>query len=346
MITPRAALRRLVMAGGWHVPLPGSMTPGQPVVLTYHGVPEERDARGLCRQVFEDHVRFLTHHFEMVGAPALGQPAREPGRLQVLLTFDDGFRNHAELVAPILRRHRVPALFFVPTRHTEPGRYLWFTYLRMLGQWFPGAGFMFRGEFMDMSPGVRPVTMRTLEARLLSLTPHPTAMYDAIDKELPRLEDYVERGRLDDQAAGMTVEQIGELAADPLFEVGAHTTDHPLLTRCDPDEQRRQIADNKTWLERLCGRPCEAIAYPGSDYDESVLRICRDAGFGAGYGDSKGRGLDPELEWPRVGIYYPSLAELGNKVRWSRAIAYWSGGRAQQWPAGQSETSTIGSRHA
>ena len=35
------------------------------------------------------------------------------------LSFDDGFRNIVRNAAPVLRRHQVPALFFVPTDYVE-----------------------------------------------------------------------------------------------------------------------------------------------------------------------------------------------------------------------------------
>ena len=112
----------------------------------------------------------------------------------------------------------------------------------------------------------------------------------------------------------MTTEQIEELAADPLFTIGAHTVDHPLLPRCGPDEQIRQIVENKVWLERICKQPCDAIAYPGSDYDEVILEHCRAAGFEAGYSYHRSIGADVHLEVPPVGIYcYPRRPNSASK---------------------------------
>lgn len=335
------------MAGGWRVPAPRSMTLGQPVVLTYHGISERRDSRGMCRRVFEEHVLFMIQHFALVAPPTREQPILPSDRQQVLLTFDDGFRNHAERVAPFLRRHGVPAMFFVPSRHATPRKFLWFAYLKMLEEYFPGNGFMFRGTFIDMSPWARHATVGALQEQLLGLTPHPSAMYEAIDQELPRLEEFVDSADLDDRCAGMSVEQVQELAADPLFTVGAHTTDHPLLTRCDPVEQIRQIGENKQWIERLTGRRCEAIAYPGSEYDEAILQHCRSAGFTSGYGGESARGPDAaELAIPRIGIYYPSVAELGNKIRWSRAISYWRGNKWHTTPVGTPKSTSVESTRA
>jgi peptidoglycan/xylan/chitin deacetylase (PgdA/CDA1 family) len=89
----------------------------------------------------------------------------------VLLTFDDGLRNNAEVATPIVRKHGVPAIYFFSSRHATPGKYLWFVYLSNLERQFKGAGFVFRERFMDMFPGRREATMSELTEALLRLRP-------------------------------------------------------------------------------------------------------------------------------------------------------------------------------
>jgi peptidoglycan/xylan/chitin deacetylase (PgdA/CDA1 family) len=125
---------------------------------------------------------------------------------------------------------------------------------------------------------------------------------------------------LNDRCAGMTAEQIGELAADPLFAIGAHTTDHACLTKCEAAEAERQIASNKQWIEQVTDRECEVIAYPNADYDETVIDICRRLGFNQGYAVNRSINYDERFEIQRTGIYAPSLKELGFKLRWARMV--------------------------
>ena len=168
------------------------------------------------------------------------------------LTFDDGFGNNAEVVAPILRKYRVPALFFVSSRHSTPGKYLWFSYLRALERRYPAERLRFRGTAFDMTPRARSDSIQRLSTILLDLRPHPTAMYSAIETELPPLEEFVAESELQDCYAGMTPEQLAHLAAEPLFSIGAHTADHPFLSRCEAAERQRQIHSNREWLEAVC----------------------------------------------------------------------------------------------
>lgn len=62
-------------------------------------------------------------------------------------------------------------------------------------------------------------------------------------------------------------------------EIGAHTIRHPRLTRIPEADARREIAESKTWVEKITGSPCTMFCYPYGDWDERVASLVRDAGF-------------------------------------------------------------------
>ena len=300
----------------YKLPFLRALASRSPTVFLYHSVPPKDDNGNIDERSFEHQVLFLKRYCDFVTQASLGQQRKVLDKIQVLLTFDDGMRNQATVVAPILRRHRVPALFFVCSRHATPGRYLWFTYLRALERHFPGTGFRFRGAFVDMTPGQRRASAKRLSEFLLNLRPHPAAMYQVIDEELPRLEDFVSKPVIADAYAGMTAEQVGELAADPLFSFGIHTVDHPFLTKCNTQDLIQQIQQNRKWIESNCDSPCDIIAYPSGDYNSEVLECEKRLGVAYGYAVVPRINQDSRYEIPRIGIYATSLAVLGLKAFW------------------------------
>jgi peptidoglycan/xylan/chitin deacetylase (PgdA/CDA1 family) len=295
------------------------VAPRTPVVLLYHGVPMD-EADPVSGRAFEQHLAFLSEHCEFVSATQIEDRRSPYERLRLVLTFDDGFRNNADVAAPILRRYGVPALFFVSSRHATRGKYLWFSYLRALERFYPGEELVFRDTTLDMRPTARARSVRGLQATLLSLTPHPSAMYEAIETELPPLEDFVDAQSLADLYSGMTAEQVATLAADPLFSIGIHTEDHPFLTRCEPEEALRQVQRNRKWLEDVCGRPCDKIAYPSGDYDDAILDICRQTRIADGFAVIPRSAHRSRMEIPRIGVYAESTAALGFKAHWGSAL--------------------------
>jgi peptidoglycan/xylan/chitin deacetylase (PgdA/CDA1 family) len=290
----------------------------QPLVIMYHGVPSRsRDRNGIDAIAFVRQIEWLRRWVEFVHPDETAR-VRRRSKPRVLLTFDDGFLNHQQVVAPILAKHSIPALFFVPTRHGEPGGYLWFSYLRMLFRHFPRKTFAFRGEIFDMD-GHRRESVQRLRCRLFAIDPHPSGMYAAL-RQCPPLEEFVSQEELLDECAGLSGAEVAELFRSDLFVPGVHTVDHPLLTRCSPDEMSRQIRSNKDWLEMASGKPCTAIAYPGGDYDSRVIQCSQNAGLTSGYAILPRSRADGRFGIARSGIYSPSLPKLGVKLALSRWI--------------------------
>jgi len=280
----------------------------------YHGVPSQGHLQPLDCAAFERQIVFLKRNCTFIHAEQYAFSRGSRRQPTVLLTFDDGFRNNAEVAAPILRRHNVPAVFFVASRHCTPGRYLWFTYLRMLKAFFPGSSVRLNGKSISLKGADRERGIQEVTRQLLKLKPHPRATYDAIESQLPALESFVSAEILADEGQGMQPDQIGDLAQDPLFTVGAHTVDHPQLTRCESAEVAHQLEHNKAWLESVTGKVCDQFAYPEADFDRSVLEQCRRLGFQQAFGTERISIVDDQFAIRRIGVYSRLLAPLGVKL--------------------------------
>lgn len=69
-------------------------------------------------QQFEQDLAFYTRHFNWIDLPQLIASVKNGEKLPeraCLLTFDDGFREMSEIVAPVLKQHNIPAVFFLNT---------------------------------------------------------------------------------------------------------------------------------------------------------------------------------------------------------------------------------------
>jgi len=312
--------RDLLCGMCWRAPWSRLFGSRMPTVLMYHGIPRECGQPGVDAATFERHIIFLKEHFEFIAPEDMGRKRGRLARPRILLTFDDGFGNNAEVAAPILRTHGVPAVFFVCSGPARHGRLLWFAYLRVLTRWFQGDSLTCLGRDWDMTPAGRSRTIRALRDHLETLRPHPGAIYRQIEEHLPDPASFAPPEKVADHFAGMTARQVADLSRDPLFTVGAHTVDHPYLSLCDAQECRRQLLDNKTWIEDVTGRPCEVLAYPLGDYDRQVLACCRELGFRIGYAVIPQLRAEPELEIPRMGVYRPSLEILGVKATYGNVM--------------------------
>jgi peptidoglycan/xylan/chitin deacetylase (PgdA/CDA1 family) len=85
-------------------------------VLNYHDVPPH------LAPAFEEHLRLFAEHFAPVGRSellALQRGEWRSARPGLVLSFDDGLRSHAEIVAPLLDRYSFAGWFLLPAGFLE-----------------------------------------------------------------------------------------------------------------------------------------------------------------------------------------------------------------------------------
>ena len=91
-----------------------------PVILTYHSIAKGDSPIRIPPALFAEQMEWLKANAAVVPlaniVKALVSGAASPPRA-VALTFDDGFRDFAELAAPILRKLELPATVFLPTAY-------------------------------------------------------------------------------------------------------------------------------------------------------------------------------------------------------------------------------------
>src|SRR5262249_26049971 len=80
----------------------------------------------------------------------------------------------------------------------------------------------------------------------------------------------------------MTWDEIGDLAADPLVTMGAHTVNHVMLGKADEATARAELATSREVIAAALGKPVEHFAYPYGGPDlvgTREFRIAADLGY-------------------------------------------------------------------
>jgi peptidoglycan/xylan/chitin deacetylase (PgdA/CDA1 family) len=95
---------------------------GASVVLVYHRVLEGRGGVGdmVGERAFDGQMRYLAEHCRPVGWDRLINADGEG--IQVLVTFDDGYRDFFTRALPVLERHGVPSVVFAASELVFNGR--------------------------------------------------------------------------------------------------------------------------------------------------------------------------------------------------------------------------------
>ncbi len=86
----------------------------------------------------------------------------------------------------------------------------------------------------------------------------------------------------------MSAVDLQQLAAHELFQVGAHTTSHVALGFQDKNFQKKEILDNKLFLESLIHKKVDLLAYPYGNYNNETLTAARKAGMRGAFTTEEG----------------------------------------------------------
>lgn len=238
----------------------------QPRILMYHIVGDD----ALSARQFEWQLRFLRAKFEPIGLGTLVdrlQSDMVTGR-EVVITFDDGVRNHYELVWPLLRAYGVPATFFVCPGLIESGEWLWRTELRMRLKLL---------DDIDRSRVARSAgcSVQGVEAIMEWTKMLPMDDRLAFQLEIRRLTSSFSPSRLQmEHHAPLTWDQLRQMDAR-LITIGSHTRTHPILPTLDESALHEEIVGSRRNLEERLDREIDLFSYPNGANNARVVSIAR-----------------------------------------------------------------------
>jgi peptidoglycan/xylan/chitin deacetylase (PgdA/CDA1 family) len=332
------------------------LAPKPAIGLCYHLVsdvdqPHVRHYRPLTTTEFENDLAYLQRRFVFTSYDELSlrqEPARASRDNRVILTFDDGFAQCANVVAPILRRHGLTCIFFVIT-DLIGGHTLFRESVASLC-----IGAVLRRPAHEVEELVQelgltarfrsgpqvngslrpPVEMaelgsydRRLRPLLIWLLTAAEADVAAVDVLAERLgvnpEEYLRRVQ-----PYLTAEQICSLHSAG-FTVGAHGRSHRRLQSMSRADAEREIVGSCSDIRDLTGQATVPFAFPyfGGDIDRKWLAELRSRHKLIGlFFDTDGLSEDADFVVQRVFAerfgYDRSLDGILRRA-WSRPRAWW-----------------------
>jgi peptidoglycan/xylan/chitin deacetylase (PgdA/CDA1 family) len=230
-------------------------------ILMFHEVQENPDdeLRTGCSPAFLDRLirGLLARGWQIVSLDeALRRIRNGTERRFVVLTFDDGYRDTLDCARVILERYSAPFTVYVPTGAVT----------RELNGWWLGLREIFRGrDVVRIDALQRTFSCPDLPSKVEAL--RQTSAWIASDfSVLPTLcdtfrkyhiciEELVDRYFLDGDS-------LKCLARNPLVTIGGHSSSHRALSTLSEREMDQELADNRTFLERLLDVEIGHLAYP------------------------------------------------------------------------------------
>lgn len=253
-------------------------------ILAYHRIAELQDTpavdsrsvsatpEGFAQQM-EHLARFyrVVSMAEVLEAVEIGLPL--PKRA-VLVTFDDGYADFAEIAWPILKQLRLPATMFVPTSYPDHAEHA-FWWDRLYGAFTVTS----REEISVLPIGRFP--LRTAEQRRgalraiqnhVTVMPHDEAM-QLVDSVCVHLG-----GAQKQEGSVLSWDQLRRLVREGLT-LGAHTRTHAILTKVTREQVREEVQGSQEDLQREIGVCLPIFCYPNGNHNDTVVSVLREQGI-------------------------------------------------------------------
>jgi peptidoglycan/xylan/chitin deacetylase (PgdA/CDA1 family) len=278
---PRAHQRDWIARSFVRVARAVDRRPGLSIML-FHRVLTDYDPfrpGDLTATEFEAIVEVLTRDFTVLpldeAVARLEANSLPPAAASI--TFDDGYRDNLEIATPLLAQHGIVATIFITTGFLN-------------GEW------MFNDRVIEACRQTRKASMvfRALGSQPIDLSGEKArvrAAHAILDKAkyldfgarvaaVAELEEALEvrlgRGPMLDADGVRQLRNAG-------MAIGAHTVDHPILTKVDDATARAQIHESRHHLVELLREPVTQFAFPngkpGKDYGTTHVHMVVESGF-------------------------------------------------------------------
>jgi peptidoglycan/xylan/chitin deacetylase (PgdA/CDA1 family) len=263
--------------------------------LTYHRIgacanqPFDDGLFSATAEDFRAQIKYLRDHFDLLSVDSLLQATKQ-GRLELsrpsaLITFDDGYRDNYDVAFPILREIGVPAVLFVAAGYIDEPRLTWWdrvayivksTERSVLELDYPTK------DTLDLRELGRSRTIyRILKIYKSAHDIDQRRFFEQLELQAEVAVDSLVVGR----DLFMSWDQVREMKQDGI-EIGAHTYNHPVLSRISEDAQRQEMSRSKERLEAETGGVIRIMAYPVGGrgaFDGVTQRLAREAGYCAAF---------------------------------------------------------------
>jgi peptidoglycan/xylan/chitin deacetylase (PgdA/CDA1 family) len=287
MTSPIASLKSAVKAVVARRPgFAQSLTPRKPgcTVLMYHRVGAAADPfPNLDVASFRAQMEWLVRNCNVIAPGQLRERAcsRSHGpRPDVLVTFDDGYRDYHEHAYPVLRRLGIPAINFLCTRFVDdPTLVGWWDrlYLAINATTKRRAAFPWApSHVFDLTKSGKATFLRASKEYIkrqpeLAKEETTQSILDVLD---------VEASAVRAPRQTMTWDEVRE--ASDLTYWGGHTHNHVIVSRLDAPELETEIRTCRDRIAAETGRVPEMFAYPNGreiDFTDDAKGLLERYGF-------------------------------------------------------------------
>ena len=269
-----------------------------PRVLFYHGVAAnivdaQIETESISAADFERQLQYITKHFKPVSIDEFYRKLKDKtfDGDEILLTFDDGYRNMLTTALPLLEKYDVPFALFLTVENIDKGMLFPTTINRLVTL----------ASTVQSGSGDMLKNARYLKSRPIN----------QVEVLLGQLESMISKDEMEAlrrryaSIEPLTWDEVRVIAQSPLCTIGSHCMTHICCHGRQPiSEVIRQFGESRRILSEKLNRACDYLSYPNGSFTPEVEEVAKQSGYKMAF-STRYEAVDSEKAMAIGRIYVP-----------------------------------------
>ena len=275
-----------------------------PRILMFHKVviDSDNDTMGhISLALFTKLVAYLSQNYNLLTLRQMVENYRVHGCFDdnaLAMTFDDGFVNFRDVVAPVLNAIKAPSTIFICPELVNRGETLW---TEVVSRAFRRGAIRKKGGELGTVIG---------HLKSLPSVDRLREMKEFIDFEMPYMNDDSKVPESD----LMTWSDIAELQSSGRVEIGSHTLTHPVLSKESAEQSMFEIVESKRLIENKLGTEVASFCFPfgqHGDFSQRDVDLVKSCGYQCAVTSNFGvvGAKADRFQLPRIGADFSSFPQ-------------------------------------
>jgi len=267
------------------------------IILMYHGLTDKIVHEGIENynglhlnvEIFRLQIEYLKKYYNVISIDQLIERCVNNTTIpnnSVVITFDDGYKSNYTLAYPVLKKFNVPATISITTDFIENREFLWPDRTQYTINMTTVKSFKLNIDNETLSFDLhnnnsKMECLRKIRPKLLSMPQesvrkivesleHQLGKKLSIDKDIPEI------------FRPLNWNEILEMIKSGIISIGSHNCTHVVLTRCSPENVKKELLLSKQLIEEKTGSTCRLFCYPNGavgDFDHNTKKLLKEFGY-------------------------------------------------------------------
>lgn len=253
-------------------------------IINFHGV--RRDGtkpinnRHMPQSEFEKMIVYLKQNFQVVSLNEIFDAHRskkEFTRKCIAITFDDGYLNNFEIAYPILKKHNIPATFYIITKCLVEENYIaWPDLIDIIKTKSEKDIVLNNYCFKSKTLWCEDLKM-DLMSYIKTLGPNSESVANSLIAD----SDWIKHSISENSELIKVVDNsvFKQFINDKLVDFGSHTHQHLCLEYLNTKETENELGISKQILGQILDKPIKSHAFPDGSYNPDTIKIAEKLGY-------------------------------------------------------------------